>query len=368
VATHSHVKFFRGVGLTDLLVGLAIGMLAMLVIIKVAVLFEARRKSTIGVADAQQNVAIAVSLMSRELRMAGQGLGPVDSLGCAVAHDLGTALGALSLTPVTIIDGTAGAPDEIRIFSSATRQSTAAAKLLLAHASSDTAMLIDSILGMKPEDYLVFYEASKTCSLVKATAISTGAYRVDHSSMPLATPTTPVAAGTVTTHAAIDYASGSRVINLGSLHLVRYAINANNDLQTSRFNLASADWQTAGMASGIVGLQAQYGFDSRPGMQTSPQVTFWSSSMIDADGNGKTGDSNDLKRLIALRFAVVARSSERNDQGCNASLPQWTAGDATTGQLALIDISLDHVTNWNCFRYRVLEAEVPLRNLIWNDS
>lgn len=368
MATHSQVEFSRGVGLTDLLVGLAIGMLAMLVIIKVAVLFEARRKSTVGAADAQQNIAIAVSLMSRELRMAGQGLGPVDSLGCSVAHDLGTALGALSLTPVTIIDGNAGAPDEIQIFSSATRQSTAAARLLIAHASTDTAMQIDSTLGMQPDDFLVFYEAGKACSLVRSTAISTGAYRVDHSVMPLVTPTTPAAAGTVATPAALEYVSGSRVINLGSLHLVRYAIDANNDLQTSRFNLASSNWVTAGMASGIVSLQAQYGFDNRSGVQTSPQVTFWSSSMIDADGNGKTGDSNDLKRLIALRFAVVARSSERNDQGCNASLPQWTAGDATTGQLALTDISLDHVTNWNCFRYRVLEAEVPLRNLLWNDS
>jgi type IV pilus assembly protein PilW len=73
VNTHSQIKFLRGVGLTDLLVGLAIGMLAMLVIIKVAVLFESRRKSTVSAADAQQNVAIAVSLMSRELRMAGQG-------------------------------------------------------------------------------------------------------------------------------------------------------------------------------------------------------------------------------------------------------------------------------------------------------
>ena len=368
MATHSHVKFFRGVGLTDLLVGLAIGMLAMLVIIKVAVLFESRRKSTVGAAVAQQNVAIAVSLMSRELRMTGQGLGPADSVGCPVAHDLGTALGALSLTPVTIIDGTAGAPDEIRIFSSATRQSTAAANLLIAHASTDTSMQIDSTLGMQPEDYLLFYEAGKTCSLVRATAISMGAFRVDHSSMPMVTPTTPVAAGTVATPAALDYASGSRVINLGSLHLVRYAINTNNDLQSSRFSVTLANWQTAAMASGMVSLQAQYGFDNRPGVQTSPQVTFWSSAMIDADGNGKTGDSNDLKRLIALRFAVVARSSERNDQGCNASLPQWTAGDATTGQLALTDISLDHVNNWNCFRYRVLEAEVPLRNLIWNDS
>ena len=90
--------------------------------------------------------------------------------------------------------------------------------------------------------------------------------------------------------------------------------------------------------------------------------------MIDADGNGNTGGAGDLKRMIALRFAVVARSAERNDQGCNASQPQWSAGDATTGKLQMTDIAMSHVPNWNCFRYRVLEAEVPLRNVIWNDS
>ena len=350
------------------MVGLAIGLLAMLVILKVAVLFEARRKSTVGTTDAQQNVAIAVSFMMRELRMAGNGLGPIDSLGCSVAHDLGTTLGALSLVPFTLIDGSSGAPDEIRIFSSASRQTTVAASLLSAHAASDTSMQIDSTLGIQTGDRLMFFEAGKTCSLVRATAIPTGSFRVDHASMPLVTPAGAGAGVLVANPGALDYAAGTRVINLGSLHLVRYAIDGNNDLQTSRFNLASTAWQTSGMASGIVSLQAQYGFDNRAGPQSLPQVTFWSSSMIDADGNGKTGDTGDLKRLIAIRFAVVARSSERNDQGCNASLPQWTAGDPSTGQLTTTDIALNHVANWNCFRYRVLEAEVPLRNVIWNDT
>ena len=87
------------------------------------------------------------------------------------------------------------------------------------------------------------------------------------------------------------------------------ATGSHNDLQTSRYSWTSSLWQTSGMASGIVSLQAQYGFDDRSGLQTSPQVTFWSSSLIDADGNKKIGDANDLTRLIAIRFAVVARSS-----------------------------------------------------------
>lgn len=368
MAKHSHSKCLRGVGLTDLMVGLVIGLLAMLVILKVAILFEARRKSTVGVTDAQQNVAIAVSLMLRELRMAGHGLGAIDSLGCLVTHDLGTALGALSLVPVTIMDGGDGVPDEIRIFSGASKQSTSATSLLTAHAASDTSMQIESTLGIQPGDRLMLYEPGKPCSLIKATAITTGSYRVDHTSMPLVTPTGAGVADSVANPVALDYAAGTHVINLGSLRLVRYGIDSNNDLQASRFSLASSNWQTAAMSSGIVNLQAQYGFDHRAGLQTSPQVTFWSSSMIDADGNGTAGDNNDLKRLIAIRFAVVARSSERSDQGCNAPQPQWSAGNPTTGQLQMTDIAMSHVANWNCFRYRVLEAEVPLRNMIWNDK
>jgi type IV pilus assembly protein PilW len=362
---YSPSEWRRGVGLTDLLVGLAIGLLAMLVILKVAVLFEARRKSTVGIADAQQNVSIAVSLMVRELRMAGQGLGPVESLACSISHDVDSPLGSLSLTPVTIVDGTAGAPDEITLFSSASRQSTVPATLLEGHAASDTFMQIDSTLGIQPDDFLVFYEEGKPCSLVRATAVSTSSY--DHSSMPssdTALSTTNSASISMTQ----DYAAGTRVINLGSLHRVRYSINPNNDLQIARYNASSNTWQTEGMAAGIVNFQVQYGFDTRSGVQSSPQVTYWSSSMIDADENGKTGDYGDVKRMIALRLALVARSDQRNDQGCHATLPQWTAGDPSTGQLKLMDINLQHIPHWDCYRYRVLEAEVPLRNLLWNDS
>ena len=364
---YSTSKWFRGVGLTDLLVGLAIGLLAMLVVLKMAVLFEARRKSTVGTSDAQQNVSIAVSLMLRELRMAGQGLGPVESLACAVSHDRGSSLGSLSLTPVTIIDGSAGAPDEITLFSSASRQSTVPATLLEAHATSDTHMLIDSTLGIRPDDFLVFYEVGNPCTLVRATALSTGSYRVDHSTMPSSNSGTS-ATNSAQTSIAQNYAAGTQVINLGSLHLVRYSVDTNNDLQVARYNASSNTWDSEGMSSGIVNLQAQYGFDTRSGLQTSPQVTYWSSTVIDADGNGKTGDYGDIKRMIALRLAVVARSDQPNDQGCHASLPQWTAGEPSTGELKLIDINLQHVPDWNCYRYRVLEAEIPLRNLLWNDS
>ena len=121
-----------GVGLVDLMVGLAIGLAAMIIILKVAVLFESRRRSTTGIADAQLNAASAILLMTRELRIAGQGLGPPEALGCRIVHDQ-SGLGALSLLPVQIIDGASGASDRLRILASASPQIISSASLISAH-------------------------------------------------------------------------------------------------------------------------------------------------------------------------------------------------------------------------------------------
>ena len=347
------VKRCRGIGLVDLMVGLAIGLAAMLIIVKVAVLFESRRRASTGVADAQLNAASATLLIARELRIAGQGLGPLDALGCNMVHDL-SQLGAISLRPVEIINGVGSAPDRLRILASASPQITSAASLIAAHAASDSALMLDSTLGIAPAHRLLLYEPGKSCALYQATDIPLGGYRVNHQ--------WSSASGLQ------DYASGARVINLGALHYLEFFIDSNGDLHLNRFLSDINAWQSAALASHVVSLQAQYGFDTQHGTPSSTKVTHWSDLMLDADGNGITGDNGDLRRLIAVRLVVVVRSTERSDQGCNATLPQWMAGAVSDGQLTLTDISLTHVDQWRCFRYRVLQMEIPLRNLLWGGS
>lgn len=351
--TFGLAKRCKGISLVDLMVGLAIGLAAMLIILKVAVLFESRRRSSAGIADAQLNAAGAALVMARELRIAGQGLGPADALGCGIVHDL-SELGAISLLPVEIIDGTSGAPDRLRILASASPQILSSASLIAEHAASDSTMMLDSTLGIAPEHRLLLYEPGKSCALFKATSIPLGGYRVVHqlssaSGLP-------------------DHTVGARVINLGSLHYLEFSIDANGYLQVNRYLSGANAWQSSALASGVVSLQAQYGFDTQSGTPSSTKVIRWSDTMFDADGSGIIGDNGDLRRLIAVRLAIVVRSAERSDQGCNASAPQWMAGSASTGTLALTDISLNHVNDWRCYRYRVLQTEIPLRNLLWTDS
>lgn len=338
-----------GIGLVDLMVGLTVGLIALLVMLNVAFLFEARKKSTIGMADAQLNAAGALSLLARDLRMAGQGLGPAGALGCEATHHHGS----LTLAPVTIANGLDGGPDQIRLLASAAPQSLSPATLITDHPADASTLMLDSTLGIAPGDWLLLYEPSKACTVFRATVIPTGGYRVDH-----VLPSASMSVG---------YLSGARTINLGAMHYVQYAVDEYQTLQISRYDITTGTWQSAAMASNIVSLQAQYGFDLRAGPQISPQVTRWSSTMLDADGNATTGDNGDLTRLIAIRIAFVARSAQRSDQGCNASLPQWIAANESTGALTATDIPLPQA-DWRCYRYRVLQTEIPLRNLLWGDS
>ena len=70
---------FRQAGFTliELMVGMAIGLLATIIIMQVMSLFEAQRRTTTGSADAQTNGGIALYSIAREVQMAGYGLLPI---------------------------------------------------------------------------------------------------------------------------------------------------------------------------------------------------------------------------------------------------------------------------------------------------
>jgi type IV pilus assembly protein PilW len=353
-----NIRRIQGLGLTDLMVGLAIGLLATLVIIKVAVLFEARRKSTTGIADAQMNASYALANLTRDMRMAGHGLGPSEALGCIVRRTLGTtALPDWMLWPVTLIDGVNGAPDTLLVLSSGKAQSLTAARLIAPYTVSSDVLMVNSTLGMTVGDTLLLHESGNTqCPLIKVTAIPIGEYRVFHSALP---------AGLVQ---ATAYQEGAAVINLGSIHHQRYTINANNQLLLERYDAETNQWRGSTFASDVVSLQAQLGYDARATITGALRVTRWSAAVFDANANGTAGDADDFRRVLALRIAVVSRSAQRSDQGCSSATPTWWAANESTGVMEATPIAVNTIKDWACYRYRVMQAEIPLRNLIWGDS
>lgn len=346
----------RGLSLVDLMVGLAIGMAAMLVTLNVAVSFDARRRSVIGMADAQGNAAFAVTLISRELRMAGNGLGPAAALGCQVHRAApGEANASFLLRPVVITAGTSGMPDALDILTSGAR-SAPAAWLIAPYSVGKGALQIDTTLGMSSGDYLLLQsDGLSDCALLQVASLATGSSH---------TVELQQVAGLLPSKV---FGIGSAAVNVGVPRYHRYTVDAQQRLRMANFNMGQGRWTSATLADGVVNLQLQYGFDARAGLQTAPRVTYWSDEMIDADGSGHLDDA-DWRRMLALRIAVVTRSAQRNSDGCDAVAPQWLAGAAGSGELVPTAIRVDHLPDWRCWRYRVLQAEVPLRNLIWSDD
>ena len=347
-----------GASLAEMMAGLSVGLIVMAVVLKVGVLFEARRKSISGTTEANIDGTLAMLSLQRELRMAGNGLGPPDALRCDLTRATGLTLGpVMPLQPLLIVNGVAGAPDSIELLASGKPQSLPAARLVAAYAQGNVGITVDSTFGVLPGDWLMLQQAGITrCLLVQAQALPVGAYRIDTATLP----GQAVPAGA--------YGTGSALVNLGTLHRLRYGVASDDSLQQSQFDIASGNWASSALASGIVNLQAQYGIDARPGVQPVPTVTWWSDDIIDADGNGTVGNVGDWQRVLAVRIALVMRSAQRKDGACDTVAPTWTAGDAATGQLGPVSLSIGTAAHANCYRYRVIEADIPLRNLLWSDA
>jgi len=103
------------------------------------------------------------------------------------------------------------------------------------------------------------------------------------------------------------------------------------------------------VAAGIVQMQAQYGRDTN------------GDGVIDVWNEIAPVTSAEWTGLLAVRLAVVARSAaaERADANgdCDVTTvaPTWAGGN----------LDLSARADWRCFRYRVFESTISLRNMIW---
>ena len=108
----------RGMTLVEVMVGLAIGMIGMLVIFQTVSVWDARTRATSAGSDSQVTGSIAMYSIERDLRLAGQGFGGAESaiMGCQVSGFDQNASGPLGfpMTPVVIVDNDAtNEPDQI---------------------------------------------------------------------------------------------------------------------------------------------------------------------------------------------------------------------------------------------------------------
>ena len=360
-----------GFSLVEIMVGMVISLLGVLIVLQVFAAFEGQKRTTTSGSDAQANGAIALYTVERDVRMAGYGFSIPDALGCKINRSFnGTTLPPLSLAAVTITQGVGGLPDTIEILSSSKGSWSIPARVATDHPATATNFFLNTTLGMAVGDLLIAYEPGKDCTLLQVTGIPNGNVQILHQST---SPWDPPGGQNIFPPSGYS-ANAAMLFNLGSMIDHVYSLDANSNLILSDYNSATNTSNVQSLLPDIVNLQAQYGFDTRPGTQTDARVDTWSDDMLDEDGDGVVGDSGDIKRIYAVRLAIVARSAlkeKANSSGTcdtttatSVNMPTWSGGT--------IDVSKnpDGTANpdWQCYRYKTFETVIPLRNLIWRQS
>lgn len=358
----------RGFGLVEVMIALAIGMLGMLAIMQAFAVNERYKENTVSGSNAQTNGAIALFTIERDVRMSGYGIANTGALGCssiqyhydgAYSNPPGGGSGAplptLIMAPVVITQGTGTNPDTITTMSSSNAYRFAPATITSTMPHSSAELNLDDVTGFSDGD-LVIATQGTSCALMQVTQVQTAALKLQHNPGSSA-PFNPAGG----TNALPAFTAGAQLFNMGNPQIRTYAIDTSNNLTIAEWRLVLTSGAAAAtnvIVDEIVDLQAEYGVDDGSNGGTA------NDGILDGYTTVTPTSSTGWTQVLAIRLAVLARAGyERPDSGgaCTATLatkpPSWAAGNLNVpGGLP------------SCYRFRVFETTVPVRNMIWRDA
>lgn len=372
----------RGMSLVEVMVGLAIGLIGMLVIFQTVTVWDSRTRATTAGGDSQTTGTIAMFNLERDLRLAGQGFGTADTIvmGCQVSGYDGNASAAVGfpMTPVLIVNNDAtNQPDQI-----ATLYGTSPYFTTDQQYSAGSAHSLGTFdrTGFKSGDLAVVSNigaslpASADCQLVEITDDSSVADPKTLSFNVVSYPhfyqngaNLPSRFNTAAGIGA-SFPSG-KVFSLGPRprrnvwSIASGVLGHADDLQGSVFFPA---------AEGVIDMKAEYGYDldndkiveAAEWMKTLPGPVDWS-------------------HVRAIRVAMLVRSRNFEkpgvvnsaEQNWSAPNPQWHKDGGVTPinfVMRNVDGTVDAFAagnadpnNWRNYRYTVYEKVFPLRNVLW---
>ncbi len=369
----------RGFGLIEVMVAMLIGMLASIVIFQVSSVSERQKRTTTGSADAQTNAAFALYAIERDAKMAGFGLEADTLAGCKKIYSyfndgsLESPVGAYTLpAAISLTNGAGSAPDTIQIvyYGNPSEDNfviPSGATLETALTAPGDDIVVNSTSGcVKGRLALlqqVQIEEEYKCTVIQVTDINHGTRTIKHD--PGGPPTYNPSVAYMTANTWPTYKKGD-VLRCGvsvSPTTRTYDLNATNELTV---NDSAAGGGVQAISANIVALQAQYGVADAGALAVNRADQWTDATGNWAKGTLAIGDGNG-KRIKAIRVAVVARSSEYEKPEGNACTT--TTSDMVDGWSTWANLSaVKNLPDWQCYRYKVVETVIPLRNVIWANT
>lgn len=390
-----------GFTLVELMVALTIGLVLALAI-SLSMLSMGRQFRVVGAtSSAQVNSQLALSLIDGAGRTAGAGLFNNGQLVCPTfnaRNGATTVSNGAALLPARIIDGGSASASDRLVFTASNAIGPLSGMPVVAPmgAGADPITITDggSIAVNDLAIVGVPGSASVPCTLFQVTAIATdttGATCGGNASRCKTLTHAPggtynPATGTFTNEPRYGFTTAggvngpAAVMGLGTGFrqeafavlcetLVQY--NAFSDTPTCTTAPLNFGGGANALVTDIVLMQAQYGISNA---STSDIVTDW----VDASGTDWTNPTvANIGRIKAVRVVIISRSKEAASELVTDATCTNGGGVVNTGpctfedaQAPVIDLSATSVPagrSWRNYRYRVQQAVVPLRNVIWSN-
>lgn len=360
-----------GMSLVELLVAVAIGMIGILIITQAYITGDKFNRSTLGEGGAQTNGLIALYSIERDARMSGYGFNNSGALGCGnifwyfdpsySSNIGGGSLPNISLSPVLITFDTVtpANADQVSVMYSRESERIMPTSISSFNAKSSE-VSVDGTDGFKAGDLVLLVNAGG-CTLGKITQVQGVAQKLQLN--PGASgPHNPPAWGSFPNN---TYAGGDTILNLGDPVLRTYLIG-NGKLRVSEALLSTGAATPVDLVDGMIDMRALYGKDTN------------ADNIVDRYDTTTPTNSAEWIQVLSIKIGILARigTYEKRSVGatdCDATVtvPTWS-GSAVAGQVAVANpfqaVSVAANNEGRCYRYRVFETTVPLRNMIWRAS
>jgi len=340
----------HGLTLVELLVGLATGLVVLLVVSQVMQSFEGQKRTSTGGNDSQTNGAVALYLLEQEIRMAGYGLfGPEGAYcrnGINIYKDGGVVKNAEPFAPARIIDGGDGA-DSIVLMRSDGVADALPLSIVKGMPQRSSVVTVGSDGGLQEGDLVVLGDrgGNRVCTVMqlsqppKNTGNGVNLVHNSGNGSPY-NPKDPFPVAYVVGDIAFRYGDGT---SFGR----RFSVRCDHLVESDPVDVADAAVTCANstpMVAQVVDLQAEYGV-------VDGGALTWRS----ATGDWAALDADETAQIRAIRVGVVTRHPQFEKTAVPAAqAPAWM-GEATTDLIA---------ANPN-YRHRVFETVIPLRNVVW---
>lgn len=324
-----------GFSLVEIMVGVAVGLIGVLIMTQMGVAFDSQKRSTTGSGDAQSTGMIAFSELQRELRQAGYGIDNTKILGCNLEIRSGVWLNNISAVTInhpSIPAGDANT-DTVLVVYGAGNGSPDGDGITSQPAATQYAVQTPSSYVANDRVVATLQTRPATCNLSLDTV--TG----------VATPNVSVTTG-------VASMTNGTLFNLGQTPRVKiFAVRSGSltacDYMTADCTqpanaVSQSVWAQTWVPIGgnVVSLRAQYldGLTNTYGTTTPSTACGW-------------------VRTPAVRLALVSRNARQASGTVTSAAPAWAGSTASP-------IVLSGNSGWQGYRYKVFETTMPLKNTI----